>query len=58
MNNLTMFEFAMENWNEWKRTGNDTYRIAWETARYMIYLAGLWNEWIKYCDVNKEKRYA
>ena len=48
MNTKAMFDFAIEQKEEWKKTNDDVYRIAWETARAMIEVSGLWNEWKEY----------
>ncbi len=48
MNTKAMFDFAIEQKEEWKKTKDDVYRIAWETARAMIEVSGLWDEWKKY----------
>lgn len=53
MNNKAMFDYALELKAEWKRTNDDTYRIAWETARAMIEKAGLFDEWKKYIEARK-----
>ena len=48
MNKEAMFDFAIEQHKEWKET-NDIYsRIAWVTARHMIEIAGLKQEYLEY----------
>lgn len=48
MNKKAMFEFAIEQKKLWKETQDDTYMITWATAKRMIEVAGLWDEWKEY----------
>ena len=48
MDKKAMFDFALEQKNEWKKTNDETYRVAFLTALHMIELSGLWDDWKKY----------
>lgn len=54
MNKKAMFDFAIEQRKMWKKTKEDVYRIAWETAKHMIYVADLWYEWQMYLTGESE----
>ena len=48
MDKEAMFDFAIEQRATWQETKDETYRIAWETARHMIQIGGLWEDYRKY----------
>ena len=48
MNKQAMFDFAIEQRDTWKETKDETYRVAWETAKYMLHISGLWEEYKQY----------
>ena len=48
MNKAAMFDFAIEQKEQYMKTKDDVYKVAWETARTMIEIAGLWSEWTEY----------
>ena len=51
-NKKEMFDFALEQKKIWKESNDEVYRVAWETARHMIHIAGLWDEWTEYIKEN------
>ena len=56
MNKQAMFDFAIEQRDTWQETKDETYRVAWETARYMIQIGGLWDDYRKYlADLSEGK---
>lgn len=50
MDKKAMFDFAIKQKEEWNKTKDNTYRIAWQTARAMIEVSGLWNEYKDYAN--------
>lgn len=57
MNTKAVFDFAIEQKEEWDKTNDEIYKLAWLVAREMISIAGLWDEWKEYIsnrnNVNK-----
>ena len=57
MNTKAMFDFAIEQKEEWDKTNDEIYKFAWLVAREMIGIAGLSEEWKEYIvnrnNVNK-----
>ena len=48
MNTKAMFDFAIEQKEEWDKTNDEIYKFAWLVAREMIGIAGLGDEWKEY----------